>query len=99
MGRFVLVRIIRFVGHDVLSLRTSIGRKQRPKFLHRAAPLIRVKPRDFAPAGIQRVGRVVGVQDGLALLEDGRTLDVSNVIWCTGYDLASRGSTFLYLTR
>jgi len=86
MGRFGLVRIIRFVGHHILSLRTPIGRKQRPKLLHRAAPLIRVKPQDFAPAGIQRVGRLVGVKDGLALLEDGRTLDVSNVIWCTGYD-------------
>jgi putative flavoprotein involved in K+ transport len=86
MARFVFVRIIRFVGHHVLSLGTPIGRKQRPNFLHRAAPLIRVKPQDFAGAGIQRVGRVVGVKGRLPLLEDGRTLDVRNVIWCTGYD-------------
>jgi putative flavoprotein involved in K+ transport len=25
------------------------------------------------------------VQDGSPLLEDGRVLDVANVIWCTGY--------------
>jgi putative flavoprotein involved in K+ transport len=25
------------------------------------------------------------VQDGLPLLEDGRILDVTNVIWCTGF--------------
>ncbi len=25
------------------------------------------------------------MQDGLPLLEDGQVLDVSNVIWCTGY--------------
>jgi putative flavoprotein involved in K+ transport len=86
MGRFVAIRIIRFVGHHILSLGTPIGRKQRPKFLHRAAPLIRVKPQDFAAAGIQRVGRVIGVKGGLPLLEVGRTLDVRNVIWCTGYD-------------
>jgi putative flavoprotein involved in K+ transport len=29
--------------------------------------------------------RTVGVQDGLPLLEDGRILDVTNVIWCTGF--------------
>ena len=36
-------------------------------------------------AGVQRVGRVVGVHDGLPQLEDGQVLDVTNVIWCTGY--------------
>jgi putative flavoprotein involved in K+ transport len=28
---------------------------------------------------------MVGVQDGLPLLEDGRILDVTNVIWCAGF--------------
>jgi putative flavoprotein involved in K+ transport len=28
---------------------------------------------------------VVGVKDGLPLLEGGRKLDVRNVIWCTGF--------------
>ena len=27
----------------------------------------------------------MGVRDGYPLLEDGRVLEVSNVIWCTGY--------------
>jgi len=36
-------------------------------------------------AGVQRVPRVAGVRDGLPVLEDGRTLDVANVIWCTGF--------------
>jgi len=86
MARFVFVRIIRFIGHHILSLATPIGRKQRSKFLHRAAPLIRVKPQDFETAGIQRVGRVIGERNGQPLLEDGRTLGVRNVIWCTGFD-------------
>lgn len=86
LGRFVFVRIIRFVGHHILSLGNPIGKKQRPKFLHRAAPLIRVKPSDLKDAGIQRVPRVVGTRAGLPLLEDGRTLEVTNVVWCTGYD-------------
>jgi putative flavoprotein involved in K+ transport len=28
---------------------------------------------------------MVGVQDGLPVLDDGRVLDVANVIWCTGF--------------
>ena len=34
---------------------------------------------------MQFVPRIVGVRDGLPLLEDGRTLPVTNVIWCTGF--------------
>ena len=29
--------------------------------------------------------RTVGVRDGSPELEDGRVLDVANVIWCTGF--------------
>ena len=29
--------------------------------------------------------RTAGVRDGSPLLEDGRVLDVANVIWCTGF--------------
>jgi putative flavoprotein involved in K+ transport len=32
-----------------------------------------------------RTPRVEGVRDGKPLLADGRTLDVRNVIWCTGF--------------
>jgi putative flavoprotein involved in K+ transport len=28
---------------------------------------------------------VAGVREGLPLLEDGRVLDVANVVWCTGF--------------
>jgi hypothetical protein len=57
----------------------------RAQGLNRTTPLIRVRPRDLAAAGVARVARTVGVRDGLPLLEDGQTLDVANVIWCTGY--------------
>jgi putative flavoprotein involved in K+ transport len=84
-ARFLLVRLIRFLGHHILTVKTPIGRKIRPKVLSSAAPLVRVKPRDLDKAGIVRVPRVAGVSEGLPLLEDGRVLDVKNVIWCTGY--------------
>jgi putative flavoprotein involved in K+ transport len=84
-ARFLLVRLFRFLGHHILTVKTPIGRKIRPKVLSSAAPLMRVKPRDLDGAGIVRVPRVTGVANGRPLLEDGRVLDVTNVIWCTGY--------------
>ena len=83
-ARFVLP-LVRFVGHHVLTLRTPIGRKAQPRFISHGAPLIRVKLKDLAAAGVEQVPRTVGIEDGRPVLEDGRVLDVSNVIWCTGF--------------
>jgi putative flavoprotein involved in K+ transport len=77
--------VVRFVGHHVLTLRTPIGRKAQPKFISHGAPLIRVKLKDLAAAGVEQVPRTVGIEDGRPVLEDGHVLDVSNVIWCTGF--------------
>jgi putative flavoprotein involved in K+ transport len=85
IARNLLLRLVRFLGHHILSVKTPIGRKLRPKLLHRAAPLVRVKPKDLVNAGVERVPRTVGVKNGLPLLADGRTLGVKNVLWCTGY--------------
>ena len=79
------VHVVRFLGHHVLTLRNPIGRKVIPKMMKGGDPLIRIKPKDMLAAGIERVPRVEGVRDGLPLLEDGRVLDVANVIWCTGF--------------
>ena len=83
-ARFVFP-VIRFLGHRVLTLKTPIGRKVQPRFVSQAAPLIRVKLKDLATAGVEQVPRTVGARDGYPELEDGRVLDVSNVIWCTGF--------------
>jgi putative flavoprotein involved in K+ transport len=85
-ARFVFLPLMfRFIGHRVLTVRTPIGRKLRPKLLAHGAPLVRVKPKDIDALGIERVPRVVGVRDGLPVLEDERVLEVENVIWCTGF--------------
>jgi putative flavoprotein involved in K+ transport len=70
-----------------LTVNTLLGRKLRDHFLDppRGIPLGRVRRKQLIAAGIERVGRTTGVQDGSPLLEDGRVLEVSNVIWCTGY--------------
>jgi putative flavoprotein involved in K+ transport len=77
--------VFRFVMHNVFRVDTRIGRKLGPKLLQEADPLIRRRKKDLASKGIERLPRVIGVQDGLPVLEDGRVIDVSNVIWCTGF--------------
>ena len=84
-ARTLVVRVVRFVQRNVLCLRTPVGRRAAPKLRGKATPLIRVKPKWLARAGVARVGRVVGVHDGLPQLDDGQVLDVTNVIWCTGF--------------
>lgn len=81
LGRFVL----RFVFHRLLTTSTPIGRKVRPKVLHHGGPLIRVKWQHLVAEGVERAPKVVGVRDGLPLLEDGRVVEAANVIWCTGF--------------
>lgn len=81
LARFVL----RLVFHRILTLRTPIGRRARAKLSAQGGPLIRVKAAALTAAGVQRVPRVSGVQNGLPVLDDGRVLNVANVIWCTGF--------------
>jgi putative flavoprotein involved in K+ transport len=74
-----------FAFSRVLSVDNPVGRRLRPKLLTAAAPLARVRRRDLAAAGVERVPRTAGTRDGLPLLEDGRVLEVANVVWCTGF--------------
>jgi putative flavoprotein involved in K+ transport len=85
-SRLILLRIVfRLVFHRILTIRTPLGRKARGAELTKGGPLIRTRTKDLAAAGVERVPRVVGVQSGLPLLEDGRTMDVANVVWCSGF--------------
>ena len=85
--------ILVFAARHVLTVRTPLGRKMRHEVRTHGGPLIRVKRADLAAAGVERVHeRTVGVQDGKPVLEDGRVLDVANVVWCTGFDKDPGGS-------
>jgi putative flavoprotein involved in K+ transport len=77
--------VFRLVFHRLLSVDTPIGRKARPHFVGHGGPLIRVKPAAFDRAGVNRVPRLAGVSEGKPVLEDGRRLEVDNIVWCTGY--------------
>lgn len=86
-ARLLFVRLVLgLVFHQILRVDTPPGRRLRPKLIGHGGPLIRVKPADLRAAGVERVSRVAGVRDGLPVLADGRRLEVSNVVWCTGYD-------------
>jgi putative flavoprotein involved in K+ transport len=69
---------------------TPVGRRIAPKLVRGSAPVERVRKSWLVSAGVEMVPRTTGVRNGTPLLEDGRALDVANVIWCTGYrsDLA-----------
>jgi putative flavoprotein involved in K+ transport len=85
-ARLFLQRFIfRFVFHRLLTVNTRMGRKAKPRMTSQGAPLIRVTHEDLAAAGVERVERVTGMQNGIPLLTNGGTLDVANVIWCTGF--------------
>jgi putative flavoprotein involved in K+ transport len=83
-------RLVWFLQSRVLTVDTPIGRKVRPIIRTRGGPVIRIKPAHLRAAEVNRVpARTVGVRDGRPLLDDGQVLDVSNVIWCVGFEHAA----------
>ncbi len=84
-ARVLMPFIGRIIFHRVLTTKTPIGKRARPKWISTGEPLIRVKPKDLGAIGVERAPRVTGVQNGLPQLEDGRSVDAANVVWCTGF--------------
>jgi putative flavoprotein involved in K+ transport len=74
-----------FLANKILSIDTPIGRRLKPKALAHGGPLIRRTLKDALSEAVERVPRVAGTLEGQPQLEDGRSLDVSSVIWCTGF--------------
>ncbi|HKO47825.1 MAG TPA: FAD-dependent oxidoreductase [Polyangiaceae bacterium] len=77
--------LLRLIFHRLLTIATPVGRRLRAKLIAAGGPLIRTRQADLSRAGVQRCASVAHVQDGLPVLADGSTRDVTNVIWCTGY--------------
>ena len=69
----------------VISVTNPIGRRLRPRLMKMTLPLARVKPKDLDAAGVVRLPRTVAARDGRPVMEDGRIVDVANVVWATGY--------------
>jgi len=84
-ARFV-IPVLFFMANHVLTMKTPLGRKLRPEIRSGGGPLLRVKRAHLDAAGVDRTdARVAAVRDGKPVLDDGRVLDVANVIWCTGF--------------
>jgi putative flavoprotein involved in K+ transport len=82
----VIFPVVYLLAKHVLTLRTPIGRRLRPEVRRHGGPLIRVKRADLTGAGVElAAARTTGVRDGRPVLEDGRVLEVANVVWCTGF--------------
>ena len=81
-----ILPVLWFMANRVLTMRTPVGRRMRPQIRAHGGPLLRVKRAHLLAAGVERTdARVAGVRDGKPMLDDGRVLDVANVIWCTGF--------------
>jgi putative flavoprotein involved in K+ transport len=82
LGMPVLTRVWK----HVLTVDTPMGRKEKPEIRSHGAFLLRYRKTDLEAVGVERVfARVADSQEGLPALDDGRVLDVANVIWCTGF--------------
>lgn len=82
----IMFPVIVFAWHHVLTRRTPIGRKEFREVRAHGGPMIRVHREDLAARGVERnTTRMIGVQDGMPLLEDGTVVPVTNVVWATGF--------------
>ena len=82
----LVLPVMFFAWRHVLTRRTPVGRRMMLHVRGHGGPMLRVKSRHLAARGVERIeARVVGVTDGRPRLDDGRVLDVANVVWCTGF--------------
>jgi putative flavoprotein involved in K+ transport len=82
----LLTPVLWFVANRLLTTNSSAGRRMRDKSLAKGWPLVRIRNDVIVAAGIERVPKTVGVKYAAPLLEDGRVLDVANIVWATGYE-------------
>lgn len=83
----VAMPVIVFAWKHVLSRRTPMGRKMMQEVRHHGGPTTRVKLHHLVERGAERIqNKVTEVSpDGEPMLDDGRVLEATNVIWATGF--------------
>jgi putative flavoprotein involved in K+ transport len=85
-------RVFRYAGKlywwfisNILTVSTPIGRKAKESVIKGGGPLINVSVKDLIEAGVEQVPRVAGVDSGQPKLEDGRVVNISSIVWATGF--------------
>ena len=58
---------------------------QRAKRFIGGHPVVGITPEDLLHADVQRAPRIIDVSNGQPVLENGKVLEVTNVIWATGF--------------
>ena len=85
-GRHVATRlVVGLVQHRVLTVRTPMGRRLRPRALEHGVPAHPDEPGRPRPGRGAPGAPAVGAERGRPLLADGSTLDVTSLVWCTGF--------------
>jgi putative flavoprotein involved in K+ transport len=78
--------VLWFVANHVLTVRNPAGSKLQHELRTEGGPLLRYKNEDLDAAHVHRTeSRLAGVREGQPVLDDGTVLDVTNVLWCTGF--------------
>jgi putative flavoprotein involved in K+ transport len=78
--------VVIFAFKHVLTRRTPMGRKEMHEVRFHGGPAFRIKEDDLERRGVVRTEEyVTGMVDGRPQLGDGTVLDVTNVVWCTGF--------------
>jgi len=82
--------VFRWLAPTILRVRADsrIGRIIRARSAGRGDPVFSDAHARMVAAGVERVGRTIGVNDGRPVIQLGageRALDVTSVVWCTGY--------------
>jgi putative flavoprotein involved in K+ transport len=82
----VLMPAAVFAFRHVLTRRTPLGRREMNEVRFHGGPAFRIKQNDLDRRGVVRNhSRVTGVIDGRPQLGDGTILQISSVVWCTGF--------------
>ena len=85
-SRFINIIMV-FAAKKVLKVSNPLGRMMRNHFFYRPSGIPRAggTKKRLKKAGVEWVERTNGTSGGYPQLQDGQTLKVNNVIWCTGF--------------
>ena len=80
-----MINLLWWFLHNATRVDTRFGSFIKSKIGHKGAPLEGLSEKDFTAAGIKRLPRTVGTRDGKPVFEDGSSLEVSCIVWATGF--------------
>jgi putative flavoprotein involved in K+ transport len=75
-----------WVNKYILNTSTPMGRKFQAAIMKgKGAPLIHISPEEAQLAGVKILPRLKGAQEGWPVTENDERMEVSAIIWCTGF--------------